>query len=102
MSNAAWCDLISKGDILKPHDIYPTLNVNVKSKSLLLIDNTTSKEPDLKIFYKIFCETQTARNEFLKPVLILTAHVIGLALASKTKNPQVGHSAANILKFFSG
>ena len=50
MSNAAWCDLISKGDILKPHDFYPTPNVNVKSKSLLLIDNTTSKEPDLKIF----------------------------------------------------
>ena len=79
-----------------------TLNVKVKSKLHLLLDNFSSKEPDLKKLQKIFKGTQTAGNEFIKPGLQIATPLISAAFAAKTKNPQTAQTRTNILKSISG
>ena len=49
MSNSAWCDLNSKCDTLKVHDIRDEMDKSVKNKFFLVLKNFNLKEQGLKI-----------------------------------------------------
>ena len=51
---------------------------------------------------KIFKDTETAWNKFLKPAVNVAAPLIGMAVSAKTKNPKVGQATTYILKSVSG
>ena len=73
------------------------------SKTIKFYPETVSigKQRILKKIKNLFKGTQTAWNGFLKPAPNMTAPDIGMALASKITNHQVGHTTTNILKSFS-
>ena len=103
MSNSAWCDLNSKGDILKLHDKCPNPKCNCQK-----IITFTPKQYMLEgngfknTIKKLFRESQNAWNKFLKPALNIARPYIGMAVSDKTKNPKVGQATVNILKSTSG
>ena len=103
MSNSAWCDLNSKGNILKLHD--KCLNPKCGCQKTItftphqyMLEGGSIKSK----LQKIFKGTQTAWNKFLKPAINATAPFIGMAVSAKTKNPKVGQATTNILKSISG
>ena len=49
MSNSAWFDLNSKGDILKLHDKCPNSNCDCQKQITFTPKRSSLKEPDLKI-----------------------------------------------------
>ena len=103
MSNTAWCDLNKNCSVLKLHDMCH----NPKCKNQKQI-TFTPKQFQLEggsiksKLQKIFKETQTAGNIFLKPAINVAAPFIGMAVSAKTKNPKVGAATLNILKSISG
>ena len=103
MSNSAWCDLNSKGDLLKLHDNCPNPKCNCQK-----IITFTPHQYMLEVngfkntFKKIFTGSQTAWNKFLKPAVNVTSPFIGMAVSAKSKNPKVGQATTNILKSISG
>ena len=103
MSNSAWCDLKSKGVILKLHDKCPNPKCNCQKvititphKDMLEIGSVKSKQQN------IFRGIPTAWTKFLKPAFNATAPFIEMAVRAKTKNPKVGQATTNILKSISG
>ena len=76
-----------------------TPNVNVKNKVLLLLDNFSLKELDLKLNYRELLKSfkQLGIN-FLKTAPDMTTPLVGMAVGAKTKNPQVAQATTNILK----
>ena len=85
MSNSAWCDLNSKGDILKFHAKCP----NPKSICQKIITFTPHQYMleggSIKNkLQKIFKGTQTAWNKLLKQAIKATAPFIGMAVSAKT------------------
>ena len=103
MSNSAWCDLNSKGYLLKLHDKCPNPKCNCQKiitftprQNMLEGGSTKSK------LQKIFRGTQSAWNKFLKPAVNVAAPFIAMAVSAKTKNPNVGQAMTNILKNISG
>ena len=103
MSNSAWCDLNSKGDILKLHDKSPNPRCNCQ-KIITFTPHQYMLEGGLirNRLQKIFKGTKTAWNKFLKPAINATAPFIGMAVSAKTKNPKAGQATTNILKSISG
>ena len=101
MSNSAWCDLHSKGDILKLHDKCAKCNsqklITFTPRQYMLEDGSMKSQ-----LQKIFRGKQTAWNKFLKPAINATAPFIGMAVSARTKNPKVGQPTTNILKSISG
>ena len=103
LSNSAWTDLNSKGNILTLHDKCP----NPKCGCQKIITFTPhqymleggSIESKLQI---IFRGTKKAWDKILEPAINATAPFIGMAVSAKTKNPKVGHATTNILKSISG
>ena len=51
---------------------------------------------------RIFQGTQLAWNKFIKPDLQIATPLISVAVAAKTKNPQLAQTTSNILKSISG
>ena len=103
MSNSAWTDLNSKGNILKLHDKCP----NPKCGCQKIITFTPHQymlegESIKSKLQKIFKGTQTAWNKFLKLAFNASAPFIGMAVGAKTKNPKVAAAMTNILKSISG
>ena len=98
MSNSAWCDLNSKGDILKLHDKCPNPKCNCQKvitftpHQYMLEGGAIRSE-----LQKIPKGTQTAWNKFLKPAINATAPFIGMAVSAKIKNPKVGQATTNRL-----
>ena len=90
LSKSAWCDLNSKGDILKLHDKFPNPQCNCQK----IITFTThqylfeggSIESKLQ---KIFKGTQAAWNKYSKPAVNVAAPFIGMAVGPKAKNPSL-------------
>ena len=97
MSNSAWCDLNSKGDILKLHDRCAKCNsqklITFTPRQYML--EGTGFRNTMK---KIFKGSQTAWNKFLKPALNIASPYIGMAVSAKTIKPKIGQATANILK----
>ena len=103
MSNSAWTDLNSKGNILKLHDKCP----NPKGGCQKIITFTPHQymlEGGLikSKLQKLFNGAKTAWNKFLKPTINARAPFIGMAVSAKTKIPKVGQAKTNILKSISG
>ena len=103
MSNSAWTDLNSMGNMLKLHDDCPNPKCGCQKiitftphQYMLEVGSIKSK------LQKIFKRTQTAWNKFLKPAIIATAPFIGMAVSARTKNPKVGQATTNILKSICG
>ena len=51
---------------------------------------------------RIYKGSQTARNKSLKPALDIASPYIEMAVAAKTKNPEIGRPTGNFLKSISG
>ena len=103
MSNSAWCDLNSKGNILNLHD-KSSNPICICQKVITFTPNQCLLEGG-SIESKLrnnFRGTQTAWNNFLKPAVNATAPFIGMAVSAKTKNPKVGQATTIILKLNSG
>ena len=103
MSNTAWTDLNSKGNILKLHEKCS----NPKSGCQKILTFTPHQYMleggSIKCrLQKIFKGTQTAWNKFLKPAVKVAAPFIGMVVSAKTKNPRVGQATTNILESISG
>ena len=103
LSNSAWTDLNSKGNILKLHDKCPNPKCGCQ-KIISFTPHQYMLEGGLikSKLQKVFKGTQTAWNNFLKPAIIATAPFIEMAVSAKTKNPKVGQATTNILNSISG
>ena len=103
MSNSAWWDLNSKGDVLKLHDKCPNPKCNCQKVIIFTPRQKMLKGGRIKSkLQKMLRGTQTAWKKFLKPAINATAPFTGMAVSAKTKNPKVGHATNKILKSFSG
>ena len=103
MSNSAWCDLNSKGNILKLEDKCRNPKGNCQKVITFTPHQCMLEGGSIKSkLQKIFRGTQTARNKFLKPAIIASATFIGMDVKAKAKNPKVGAATTNILKSISG
>ena len=79
MSNSAWCDLNSKGDILKLHDECPNAKCNCQKVIIFTTHQYMLEDGSIKSkLQKSFKGTQTAWNKFLKPAINATAPFIGI------------------------
>ena len=103
MSNSAWCDLKSNGNILKLHNKYPKPKCNCQKIITFTPHHYMLEGGSIKSkLQKIFKGTQSAWNKFLKPAVNIAAHFIGMADSAKTANPKVGAATTNKLKSISG
>ena len=103
MSNSAWSDVNSKGNILKLHDKCPNPKCGCQkiitfTQHQYMLDGGSIKSK----LQKMFKVTQTAWNKFLKPAINATAPFIGMAVSAKTKNPKIGQATTNTLESISG
>ena len=103
MSNSAWCDSNSKGDILKLHDKRPNPKCNCQKIITFTPHQYMLEGRSIKSkLQNIFRGTKTAWKKFLKPANNASAPFIGMAVGAKTKNPKVAQATTNILKNISG
>ena len=103
VSISAWCDLNSKGDIIKLHDKCPNPKCNCQklltfSPHEYMLESESMKSK----LQKRFKWRQTARNKFLKPDLKMAKTLISSAIAAKTKNPQSAPITNNFLRSLRG
>ena len=102
MSYSALCDLNSKYDIIKLHDICHNPKCkfqkqNTSTARQFQLDGGSIK----KKLKSIFRVTRVPWNKFLKPTLNTLAPVISMAVGAKSNNPQVGQATTYILKSIS-
>ena len=103
MSNQAWTDLNSQGNILKLHDKCPNPKCGCQKMITFTPNQFQLEGGSIKSkLQKIFRGTQTAWSKFLKPALNMANPYIGMAVSAKTKNPKIGATTTNILKSLSG
>ena len=103
MSNSAWTDLISKGNILKLHDKCPNPTCGCQKIITFTHHQYMLEGGSIKSkVQNLFKETRTAGNKFLNPAVNVAAAFIGMAVFAKTKNPKVGQATIKILKSISG
>ena len=103
VSKSAWCDLNSKGNILKLDDKCPNPKCNCQKIITFTPHQYMLESGSIKSkLQKIFKGTQTAWNKYLEPAVNVAAPFIGMAVSAKTKNPKVGKATTNILKSISG
>ena len=103
MSNTAWTDLNSKGNILKLHDKCPNPKCGCQKIITFTPHQYMLERGSVKTkLQKIFKGTQTAWNKYIKPAINASAPFIGMAVGAKTKNPKVAAAATNILKSILG
>ena len=103
MSNSAWTDLNSKGNILKLHDKCPNPKCGCQKIITFTPHQYMLEGGSIKSkLQKIFKGTQSAWNKFLKPALNMASPYIGMAVSAKTKSPKIGQTTTNILKSISG
>ena len=89
MSNSAWTDLNSQGNILKLHDKCPNPRCGCQKIITFTPHQYMLEGGSIKSkLQKIFKGTQTAWNKFLKPAVNIAAPFIGMAVSARTKNPK--------------
>ena len=90
MSSSAWCDLNSKGKIVKLHDKCPNPKFNCQKAITFTPHQYMLEGGSIKSqLENLFKGTQTAWNRFLKPAVNAAAPFIGMAVNAKTKNPKL-------------
>ena len=103
MSNSEWCDLNSKGNILKLHDKCPNSKCGCQKITTFTPHQYMLEGCSIKSkLQKKVKGTQTAWNKFLKPAFNATAPFIGMDVSAKTEIPKVGQATTNILISISG
>ena len=103
MSNSAWTNLNSQGNILKLHDKCPNPKCGCQKIITFTPHQYMLQGGSIKSkLQKTFKGTQTAWNKFLKPALNMASPYIGMAVSAKTKNPKIGAATTIILKSISG
>ena len=103
MSNSAWTDLISKGNMLKLHDKRPNPKCGCQKNIIFTPYQYMLEGGSIKRkLHKTFRGTQTAWNKFFKPGLKMATPLISAAVAAKTKNPQSAQVTNTILKSLTG
>ena len=106
MSNSAWTDLNSKGNLLKLHELHDKCpNPKCGCQKIVtftphqyMLEGGSNKSK----LQKIFKGTKTAWDKFIKPGLKMVTPLISAAVAAKTKNPQSAQVANSILKSLTG
>ena len=99
MSNSAWCDLNSKGNIVKLHDKCANLKCNSQkiitfSPHQYMLEGGSIKSKLQKKFQK----TKKVWRMFIKLGLKIATPLISAAVAAKTTNPQSAQVTNSILK----
>ena len=103
MSNSAWCDSNKNCTVLKLHDMCHNPNCNSQKQNTFPPRQFRLEGGSIENKLKsLFRGTQTARSNFLKPIINATAPFMGMAVSSKTKNSKVGQATTNILKSLAG
>ena len=100
MSNYAWTDLNSQGNILKLHDKCPNPKCGCQKIITFTPHQYMLEGGSIKSrLQKIFKGTQTAWNKSLKPALNIASPYIGMTVSAKTKNPKIGQATKQQLIF---
>ena len=103
MSNYAWTDLNSQGNILKLHDKCPNPKCGCQKIITFTPHQYMLEGGSIKSkLQKIFRGTKTAWNKFIKPGLKIATPLISTAVAAKTKNPASAQVTNTILKSLTG
>ena len=103
MSNQAWTDLNSQGNILKLHDKCPNPKCGCQKIITFTPHQYMLEGGSIKSkLQKIFRGTKTAWDKFIKPGLKMATPLISAAVAAKTKNPQSAQVTNSILKSLTG
>ena len=103
MSNSAWCDLNSKGNILKLHDKCPNPKCNCQKMITFTPHQYMLEGGSIKSkLQKSFRGTKKAWESFIKPGLKMATPLISAAVAAKTKSPQSAQITNSILKSLTG
>ena len=103
MSNSAWTDLNSKGNILKLHDKCPNPKCGCQKTITFTPHQYRLEGGSIKSkLQKIFTGTKSAWDKFFKPALKIATPIISAGVAMKTKNPQSAQITSNILKSLTG
>ena len=101
MSSATWCDLNSKGNILKLHDNCPTPEGNCQKIITFTPHQYMLKGGSYKSkLQKIFIGRKKACDS--KPGLKMATTLISAAVAAKTESPQSAQLTKNSLKSLIG
>ena len=100
MSITAWCDLHSKADTLKLHEICPSWS---SQKIITFTPRQFQFEGiSIKNDYKSIFRGKKAWDGFIKPSSEMATPLISAAVAAKTKNPQSAQITGNNLKSITG
>ena len=103
MSNQAWTDLNSQGNILKLYDKYPNPKCGCQKIITFTPYQYMLEGGSIKSkLQKIFRGTKKAWDSFIKPGLKIAKPLISAAVAAKTKTPQSAQVANTILKSLTG
>ena len=103
MSNQAWTDLNSQGNILKLHDKCPNPKCGCQKIITFTPHQYMLEGGSIKSkLQKIFRGTKTAWDKFFEPGLKMATPLISAAVAAKTKNPQSAQITNSILKSLRG
>ena len=103
MSNSAWTDLNSQGNILKLHDKCPNPKCGCQKIITFTPHQYMLEGGSIKCkLLIIFRGTNKAWDSFIKPGLKMATPLISAAVASKTRNPQSAQITSNILKSLTG
>ena len=101
MSNQAWTDLNSKGNILKLHDKCPKCGcqkiITFTPHQNMLEGGSIKSE-----LQKVFRGTKKTWDSFIKTGLKMATPLISAAVAAKTKNPQSAQVTNSNLKSLTG
>ena len=103
MSNSAWCDLNTKGDILKLHDKCRNPKRNCQKTITFTPHQYMLEGGSIRSkLQKIFRGTKKAWDGFIKPGLKMATPLLSAAVAAKTKSPQSAQITNNFLKSLTG
>ena len=89
MSISAWCDLNSKGDILKLHDLCHITKCKCQKQITFTPKQFQLEGSGFKIaMRKIFERTEKMWNKFIRLGSKIATPIISAGVPAKTKNPQ--------------
>ena len=103
LSNSAWTDLNSQGNMLKLNDKCPNPKCNCQKIITLTPHQYMLEGGSIQgKLQKIFRGTKKAWDSFIKPGFKMATPLISAAVAAKTKNPQSAQLTSKILKTLTG
>ena len=103
MSNSAWCDLYSKGNIVKLHEKCPNPKCNCQKMITFTPHQYMLEGGSIgSKLQKFFKGTKKTGDSFIKPGLKMATPLTSAAVAAETRNPQSAQKTNNILKSLTG